>query len=128
MSADSTAVRFTHSDAAREWANSPERETLFTVERKTGEADEFGNPIVASIDYTMPARPNAGLALQYLRMARRDNPDVAMSWLIETAIGEEGYDALVDELAGEEDPVSVLRSITEKIQRVALGGLDGPKA
>lgn len=116
---------FTHSDAAAQWANSPDRVPLFSVKRTDGVGD--GEPQVDT--YTMPARPNAGLALRFLRMVRTSaSPDVAMSWLIETAVGEEGYLALADELSGIADgkeATRILQSITEKIQRVAMGGLEG---
>lgn len=135
MSTDSKPTpRFITKDStpADEWALSPEREVVFTVERQH-DADGFGDeaPAVETVEYTMPKRPNVGLALQYLKRARRENPDMAMSWLIETAVGEEGYDALTDELSKLSDPAeatSVLQGITERIQRVALGGLDAPKA
>ena len=129
----STAPRFITRDSSPvdDWALSAEREVVFTVERQHDiTAPGSDGPKVETIDYTMPKRPNAGLALEYLKQARK-NPDVAMSWLIETAVGEEGYDALTAELsklADAAEAVSVLQGIVERIQRVALGGLDAPKA
>lgn len=134
---DKTTIELRHTTAAEEWANSPERVPLFAVTRvleldpidlAEGQVDD--RPREARVEYTMPAKPNAGLSLKYLKMARQTNADVAMSWLIETAVGSEGYDALADELAGYDDPdeaIKVMQGITERIQRVAMGGLD-PKA
>ena len=54
-----------------------------------------------------------------------------MSWLIELAIGSDGYDALTEEMTGMVDgkeAMALLQSVVEKIQKVAMGGLDGPKA
>jgi hypothetical protein len=134
-----------HTDAAAQWATSPERTVVFSVTRPnpdyldTEGADlpegyEQREPRELSVDYTMPSKPNAGLALAYLKQARA-NADLAMSWLIETAIGDEGYDALTDELSGIEDPreaQALLIGIVTRIQTVAMGGLDGqgnaPKA
>lgn len=130
---------FTHSDAASEWANSPERAVIFTVERPNpdyvewqkqdahAEGDE-GPAKTVTRDYTMPAKPNVGFALQYLREARR-NADTALAWLLETAIGDEGYDALVEELSGVtgEEAQRILQEVSERIQKVAMGGLDAPK-
>lgn len=133
-----------HSDAATEWALSTDRTVVFSV---TSANPLAGQPIVSDDPeqdpgiepdelvhhYTMPSKPNAGLALEYLRKARQ-NADLAMSWIIETAIGSDGYDALVAELAGVEpkEMVPLLQGVTERIQRVAMGGLDGqgnaPKA
>ena len=117
-------ANFAHTDAAADWANSAERVPLFTVSRPS---DDGGEPIVET--FTMPAKPNAGLALRFLRMVRTAvSPDVAMSWLIEAAVGEAGYLALADELSGIEDGEEaqrILQALTEKIQRVAMGGLEG---
>lgn len=124
-------IAFRHTNAAAEWAASPERRTLFTVTKTDpDELDEHGQPVERLIEYTMPDKPNAGLALEYLKRARRLDPDVAMSWLIEAAVGTEGYDALAEELADPAvtDPMAVLRDIVGKIQKVALGGLEAPKA
>mgnify|MGYP003506471719 FL=1 len=130
----STAPRFITKDStpADEWAASPEREVVFSVERRH-DAEGHGDaaPEVETVDYTMPKRPNVGLALQYLKRARREGADLAMSWLIETAVGEEGYDALTAELSRLSDPAEaqgVLQGVTERIQKVALGGLEAPKA
>ena len=67
-----------HTDAGSEWATSTPRVPLFSVERD-GETVEF----------TMPAKPNPGVALRYLKKAR-DEGELANVWVIETAIGEAG--------------------------------------
>ena len=141
-------LNFTHDrDHSAEWQASPERKVLFTVTKHDANTEAEGldpneqgalyrdgvlipKTIERVIEYTMPARPNAGLALDYLTRARRTDPDQAMSWLIEAAVGAEGYDALVDELASADiaDPLSVLRDLVGRIQKVALGGLEAPKA
>lgn len=113
---DESVVTLKHSSEA--WADSTDRVPVFTV------VDSEGN----GTDYTMPRKPNAGIALGYLKAARKQGPDLAMSWLIETAVGEEGYDALVDDLAGYDgDPQLVLQSIVTKIQTISMGGLEAPK-
>lgn len=133
---------FTHTDAAEQWSNSEVRSPVFTVDVPNPAWEEWdklgfpedGNdrqeepPRTVTKTYTMPAKPNAGLALRYLKEARKTSPDVAMSWLIEKAVGEEGYDALTDELAGYEgDSAAVLQQIVGRIQTVAMGGLTPPK-
>lgn len=117
--------------AADQWALSEERIPVFylSVQPK----DEAGNDIDDAepelIAYTMPAKPNPGLSLKFLKMAREQG-EIATVWLIETAIGAEGYDALADELINYEgDATALLQSIVQKIQAVAMGGLEtGPKA
>ena len=131
-------VTFQHS--AEEWANTPDRAPVFSVVKQvpnpelesfTGpdeERDRLPREVDKTTVHTMPAVPNAGLALAYLKLARRRSPDEAMSWLIETAVGVEAYDDLVDELAGVGDKgPAILESIVRKIQTIAMGGLEGPK-
>lgn len=118
--------------AAEAWATSEERLPVFSVRRPV--FDDDGNPTDDSelITYTMPAKPNPGFALKYLKLARTIG-DAASSWLIETACGEEAYDALADDLITYEEnnpgqSVVLLRKIAERIQTAAMGGLDsGPK-
>jgi len=117
-SRDEPVVTFAKRDPASDWATSDERVPLFTVERDGQE------PRV----YSMPAKPNAGLTLEYLRQGRKLGAELAASWIIETAIGEEGYDALVDELSQHDgNPQELLRSLIERIQVVAMGGLEVKK-
>jgi len=134
----STAIQIKHNEAAEEWATSADRAVVFSVVKANPEHDPEAAlpegveapPAEVQVDYTMPAKPNAGLALRYLKMARQ-NADFAFSWLLETALGEEGYDALTEELETIDDPAEaqkVMQGVTERIQRVALGGLEGPKA
>jgi hypothetical protein len=115
------AVAFGAPAAERpEWALSDERLPLFSY------TDEEG----AIVEVTMPAKPNPSLALRFLRRARQIGPEVAIAWLIEEAIGVAGMDALEAELAKMPDPengVNVMAAIGEKVQRVVMGGLDGPK-
>lgn len=116
--------------AWNEWATSEDRVPLFSLH--VAPVDEDGEPIPDAepelVAYTMPAKPNPGLALRFLKMAREQG-ELASSWLIESAIGAEGYDALATELINYDgDPVALLRAIVEKIQKVAMGGLEAPKA
>jgi hypothetical protein len=133
------------------WENSTDRVPVFSVvmpnpkagqliaEEAPGSVGDNGEliagspatyePATITVTHTMPRKPNAGLGLAYLKRARREGPDVAGSWLIELAVGAEAYDDLTDELAGagDEGP-QILQDITKKIQTIALGGLEAPKA
>lgn len=136
--AKSNPIVFTHSDAAKEWANTEQRADIFTVERRNPERDEWdGQPHdegdVAPAEtitetFTVPAKPNPGLGLQYLRLARQDG-GIAASWLLETALGERGYDALIEELAAydPDEAQAQMTKINERIQGIVLGGLEAPK-
>lgn len=101
------------------WDEAPERVDLFTIsttDTKTGEITEK--------TYSMPNKPHVGLSLAMLRMARIYGDMIAMSWLLEEAVGEEGYSALTAEpdLAPE-----VLQGIMRRARDVVLGGLHAPK-
>jgi hypothetical protein len=130
MSDTNAPINFRHErDYRAEWNATEDRKVLFTVTKL--DHDEHGNVIgERTVEHTMPNKPNAGLALEYLKRARRMDPDIAMSWLIEAAVGPEGYDDLTDELANPDiaDPLAILRDLTARIQKVALGGLEAPKA
>lgn len=124
---DETVADFSHkSNGGRDaWRASEPRLPLFSVTEPSdveGEEPEL-------ITYTIPAKPNPGLALEFLRQGRRIGPELAISWLIEETVGADGYDALVAEMEDYEgDGSALLGAIGEKIQRVVMGGLESPKA
>lgn len=103
------------------WALTTERLPLFEYTDENGDRQSV----------TMPAKPNPGLGLQFLRHGRTMGAELAISWLIEEAIGAEGYDRLVEELSQMPDPengTKVLQAIGQRVQAVVMGGLEGPKA
>lgn len=128
----SDTIEFRHNDQAHDWANSTDRVPVFSVVRDNPDfredapGEQTGERTI-TVTYTMPRNANAGLALRYLKMARQ-NADVAAGWLLELAIGEEGYDALTEELSNEPDPDKALatqRKIIGLVAQRALGGLQG---
>lgn len=118
--------------AAEAWATSDERLPVFQVRRPIFDDDGEQTDDTELVTFSMPAKPNPGFALKYLKLARQIG-DAASSWLIETACGEDAYDALADDLITYEEnnpgqSVQLLRKIAERIQTAAMGGLDsGPK-
>lgn len=132
-----------HNADQPEWALSTDRVLVFTTVTVEPNPD-LGKPLPEQSDepgavpvlderetievrheWTMPAKPNPGLALQYLRLARQ-NADVAASWLLELAIGTDGYDALVSELVNEPDPdraQATMQGVIQYVAKRALGGL-----
>lgn len=106
---------------------------VFTVQRPNPEyiQDENGNnsaPATVDTVYTMPAKPNPGIALEYMRQARA-NADLAASWLIEEQIGSDGYTALVEEMQMLDDAEAsaLFEAIAIRIRDVSMGGLEAPK-
>lgn len=130
------SIQLKHNDNATDWALTTERVPVFSVVRDNparaawDAADSHDEgaeapPATITKTYDMPATPNAGLALRYLRKAR-ENADMAASWLLELAIGVEGYDALVDELSRESDPdvaLATMRNVIGFVAGKAMGGL-----
>ena len=97
----------------RSWRDDPERVTVFTIVHDNGE----------TVDFTMPASQNGGIALAYLKNMRVMGEAAAAGWLIEEAIGAEAYDAL----AAEPDvDIDVIKAVAERIQATALGEFTGP--
>lgn len=119
--------------AAARWADTDDRIPVFAVRRPILDDDGNDSGDTELVEYTMPRKPNPGFALQYLKLARQIG-DAASSWLIETAVGEEGYDALAEDLVTYEEKnpggsIKLLQQIAQRIQETAMGGLDaGPKA
>lgn len=122
-----------HSETA--WADG-ERVAVFTVTRPKldehgvavfGEPGENGQAVAEQerIEYTMPGKPHVGMALAYLKKARNDGSSLAASWILEEALGSDGYDALAAE--PDLDP-EILSAIITTVTKRALGGLDAPKA
>lgn len=133
----SEAIAIKHDPQVVSWANSPERVPVFSVERPNpehadweadDERDLNAEPeAVVTVDFTMPARPNRGLSLDYLRRARVSS-DLAASWLLEQALGEEGYDALVEELGNETDEKKaddILNGVIAFVSKRVMGSLAG---
>lgn len=75
-------------------------------------------------EYTIPRRPRMNIALQFMHIAREQNGDAAMDYLLEKLLGEEGYRALrdYDDLEPEE-----FRQITAIAYKLTLGALELPK-
>lgn len=109
------APEIEHSD----WDATEERLELFTITRPDPEAADG----VSRKTYDMPNKPNPGLGLAFLRMARLYGVELAVSWLLEEAVGTEGYLALANEPGTTTEQIA---TITSKVRSVVLGGL--PKA
>lgn len=105
------------------WQDSPDRTEVFRIVETHDAAGELLIEPRVKI-YDMPAKPNAGLALQFLKRARREGGEMALSWLMEVSLGADAYDDLADQPDLEQDD---LKNIMGAIQKIALGGLEAPK-
>lgn len=76
----------------------------------------------ARVDYDMPAAEHPGMLLEYLQLARMQGEELAVSWLLEKALGAEGYLALAREPGLTS---STLKSISRRIAEVISGRAPG---
>ena len=112
-----------------EWSDAEVRVDLFTISRpnpdfNAEQGEHESNPREIATTYSMPGKPHPGLGLAFLRMARLQGGEVAMAWLLEEAVGTEGYLAL----AAEPDiEPGVIAGIMRRARDVVLGGLEAPK-
>ena len=73
--------------------------------------------------YTIPARFDPIMALRALDMARRRGEEIMLSWLLEEALGEEGYQAL---LGCSSVTTGQLQALMEKVSEQVMGALEEP--
>jgi len=106
------------------WQDTPDRVEVFRI-IEPGPVNDDGTPgePITKV-YDMPRKPHVGVALQYLKRARREGAELALSWLMEVALGADAYDDLSDQPDFTTDD---LKTITKTIQKIAMGGLEGPK-
>lgn len=93
------------------WDDAPSRYKLFTlVDDETG----------GEVDYSMPRAKHPGILLGYLQVARQQGGEIAASWLIERAVGAEGYAALANEPELDEGTInSIVRTILAVVRGTA---------
>jgi hypothetical protein len=75
-------------------------------------------------EYCIPTEFPTNVALQYLRMARVEGENVALGWLLEEILGEEGYSALMNYRGLKPEH---LQHVNTVVGQLALGSLDAPK-
>ena len=96
------------------------------IEMKTPEvaADRIVLFSIDGVDYDIPAKPRANLALKYLWEVKTRGQEVAAAVLLEELVGADGFQALMayDDLTEEQ-----LASVMEAAQKVVLGNREAPK-
>lgn len=94
------------------------------VPKAEGETETVELFTLAGKTYTIPNKPRINVALKFLDTAKNSGQDLAAAYLLETLIGREGYEALMDydDLTADQFQDVVLAA-----QKVVLGGLEGPK-
>lgn len=77
------------------------------------------------VTYRIPAKPNVGLALRFLKVNATEGQDAGAYFLLSNVLGDEGYDALASYPDLDE---KMLMQVLDRAQTVVMGGLELPKA
>lgn len=97
-----------------------------TLKFSTPNQDEIDTVVlfeIDSVEYRVPAKPRAGIALQYMKESRNNN-DVAVTNLLINLLGEDNYDTLTnwDGLS-----FDILQAIITACVELMSGPVEDPK-
>ncbi len=79
---------------------------------------------VDDVPYSIPAKPGAEIGLAYLKMVKERGQEAGIAYMLETMLGEDGYDALMNYKGLE---IEDLSKVVQKIREVTMGALELPK-
>jgi hypothetical protein len=79
---------------------------------------------IDDVEYTTELHPSPARGLKYLHLLRTEGTDVATQYMLETLIGAEGYEALMEyeDLTDEQ-----LEQVVTAASKILLGAVEGPK-
>ncbi len=74
--------------------------------------------------YTIATRPKTNAGLKYIHLARTRGQEIAVDFMLETLLGKEGYEALMnfDDLTEAQ-----LEDVMKAASRIMLGAVEAPK-
>lgn len=102
--------------------------SVLRLTRKPKEKQRQKRVVVFYIDdeaYTVPAKPGAEISLQALDILAERGEGAAIHYMMKAMLGEDGYHAL---MTYQDLPADALAQVMKKIQEIANGPLEGPKA
>lgn len=74
--------------------------------------------------YTIATRPKTNAGLKYIHLARTRGQEIAVDFMLETLLGKDGYQALMDfDDLTEKDLTDVITAAS----KIMLGAVEGPK-
>jgi hypothetical protein len=74
--------------------------------------------------YTVLTKPKTNAGLKYVHLARTRGAEIAVDFMLETLLGEEGYQALMDfDDLTEQD----LKDVIDAASRIMAGAVEAPK-
>lgn len=74
--------------------------------------------------YTIATRPKTNAGLKYIHLARTRGQEIAVDFMLETLLGKEGYQALMD---FDDLTEQNLTEVIEAASKIMLGAVEGPK-
>jgi len=74
--------------------------------------------------YSINTKPKTNTALKYVHLARTKGSEIAIDYMLETLLGKEGYEALIDFDDLTEDD---LKAVIDSASKIMAGALETPK-
>ena len=74
--------------------------------------------------YSILTRPKTNTGLKYIHLARTKGTEIAIDYMLETLLGKEGYEALIDFDDLTEDD---LKAVIDAASKIMAGAVEAPK-
>lgn len=79
---------------------------------------------INGVTYSILTRPRVNAGLKYIHLARTRGAEIAVDYMLETLLGEQGYQALMD---FDDLTEADLTAVIEAASRIMAGAVEGPK-
>ena len=79
---------------------------------------------INGVTYTIATRPKTNAGLKYIHLARTRGQEIAVDYMLETLLGKEGYQALMD---FDDLTEQNLTDVITAASKIMLGAVEGPK-
>ena len=79
---------------------------------------------INGVVYTIATKPKTNTGLKYVHLSRTRGPEIAIDYMLETLLGKEGHEALIDFDDLTEDD---LTAVLEAASRIMAGSIEAPK-
>jgi hypothetical protein len=79
---------------------------------------------INGVTYSILTRPKTNTGLKYIHLARTRGSEIAIDYMLETLLGREGYEALIDFDDLTEDD---LKAVIDAASKIMAGAVEAPK-
>ena len=79
---------------------------------------------INGVTYSILTRPKVNAGLKYVHLARTRGSEIAIDFMLETLLGKEGYQALIDFDDLTEDD---LKAVIDAASKIMAGAVEAPK-